>query len=88
MKFQEKAIAEIEDLKIQLRLQTKKFQQKIQDLNEYITVLENEKSKNTKSNKVNKILAEADEALRRYGLKLRKEGEKYAKQKQGKREQA
>tara|TARA_R100000315_G_C5198462_1_gene116417 strand:+ start:646 stop:807 length:162 start_codon:yes stop_codon:yes gene_type:complete len=34
---------------------------------------------------ISRILQEAEDAMKRYGEKLRKKGEKYAKQKQGKR---
>tara|TARA_R100000808_G_scaffold24947_1_gene59737 strand:+ start:1839 stop:2039 length:201 start_codon:yes stop_codon:yes gene_type:complete len=64
-----------------------KFQKTTQELNDYIAALESEKIVRTKSNNVNKILSEADEALKRYNMKLKKEGEKYAKQKQSKRKQ-
>tara|TARA_R100000152_G_C6673448_1_gene109179 strand:- start:313 stop:507 length:195 start_codon:yes stop_codon:yes gene_type:complete len=63
------------------------LQNQINNLTERIYKLENPSLYEDKGIGVpiNRILQEAEDAMKRYGEKLRKKGEKYAKQKQSKR---
>lgn len=58
------------------------YENEIGELKSYIHILEKQQEPDSIS--VDDILAEADKAMKRFNARLRKEGEKYAKQKQSK----
>jgi predicted DNA binding CopG/RHH family protein len=69
-----------------LKLEKKHLKQKVDNLSKEIYKLKNPSLYPNKTMGVplNRILQDAEDAMKRYGEKLRKEGLKYAKQKQSK----
>ena len=78
----EKALEKIKELELKLN----SYANKLKEKDNYIFNLENNaiNSNINNMNSVNHILIEADEAMKRNVAKIRKECEKYAKQKQSK----
>ena len=79
----EKAMEKIQELELKLN----NYSNILKEKDNYIFNLENNAINSSVSNisSINHILLEADEAMKRYVAKMRKECEKNAKQKQSKR---
>ena len=82
-KQMEKALEKIQELELKLN----NYSNILKEKDNYIFNLENNAINSIVSNisSINHILLEADEAMKRYVAKMRKECEKNAKQKQSKR---
>ena len=82
-KQMEKALEKIQELELKLN----NYSNILKEKDNYIFNLENNAINSSVSNisSINHILLEADEAMKRYVAKMRKECEKNAKQKQSKR---
>ena len=80
--FQKDALKEINRLEKKIHKTIADHENEISELKSYIHILEKQQEPDGVS--VNDILAEADKAMKRFNARLRKEGEKHAKQKQSK----